>query len=659
MRYQAFRYIGVLLCALLGAVSTRAINIEDYAHEDAFKQPVLSPDGQTLAYSQTIKGDHIVYLLDLNTGKKLGINLESSDKIINRHADFFWSNSERFVCQFKRDYYTVDRDGRNARVTIPYGEVVHNFRDEKNGALLINGYELSQATNMGRFNEFVVLPRPYVHRVNTIDIASIGVGTIASTRAPTVRVVDNPGRVLRWVANAEGQVLAGTEFQGDKFRVVYRASTKTENWQALPGLDWRDPSSSAWGFSKDGATLYVSRIGPDNTWGLYPYDLSSNTLGKIMVGSDRYDIFHPFYNGDSNGVSQNALIYSPKEERLLGVRYNLDTPKTVWLDEGVAGVQAALDQALPKKTNSIVSFSDDLQRMVLLSWSAEDPGTYYLFDRGKVSLEKLFDRRPWVNPEESAEVKRFKFKNRAGVELSGYATLPRGKKPVKLPTLVIAGGNNRSLWEYNGFDQLFAAQGYLVINVNHHGRNGLGESFSTDSGDRSILEMAAADIVDTVNWATKVGLTDPERVAIRGYGGTSGLLALFCAQENPQLFRCAFTNEPTVDLTKQVDRSRLNPWFYQQSVKKLGDPETPEGLAKMKRVSPALNGKPITIPVLVQHEDDSFGREWLYKLTRDWAGNAGSSVTFIHDYDEKFCYQTLAKYWQEGLDFLQQHMPAD
>ncbi|MCP5529079.1 MAG: prolyl oligopeptidase family serine peptidase [Opitutaceae bacterium] len=638
--------------------SARAVNAEDYAHEDAFKHLVLSPDGQTIAYSQTIKGDHIVFLQNLNTGKKTGINLESSDKALYRDAAYFWSTSDRFVCQYGGRYYTMDTDGRNAKMTIPYGGLVHNFRDEKNGALLINGFEMSAGTGLGRMNQFVYLPRPFVHRVNTIEGASIGTGLATAGRSPILRVVDNPGKVLSWVATSEGEVLAGTEFKEDQFRVLYRESTKHENWMALPGLDWSDPSSSALGFSKDGNTLYVSRLSPEGTWALYPYDLNTRTLGKVMVGSPRYDLFHPFARGGTNGVSQNNLIYSPKEERLLGVRYNVDMPKTAWIDPEIAAVQESLDQALPGKINSIVSFSDDLQRMVLLSWSASDPGTFYLFDRQKVSLEKLMVGRPWVNPDESAEVKRFKFKNRDGLELSGYATLPPGKKPVGLPTLIIAGGSNRSLWDYDGFTQMFAAQGYMVLNVNHRTRAGLGDEF-VKAGDKSLLLAAVNDIVDAVDWAVKVGLADPDRIAVRGYAGMSGLLALLSVQENPALFRCGFVNEPLVDLTKHVDHTRLTPWFYQQAVKMLGDPNTPEGMAKLKSASPALNGKAISIPMLVQHKDDIFGAEWVYSLTRDWAHAAGTNVTFIHDYDEKFGYQTLAKYWQEDLDFLQQHMPAD
>lgn len=652
------RISAVLAAVFCIAVSARAVNAEDYAHEDAFTHLVLSPDGQKLAYSQTIKGDHIVYVQDLASGKKFGINLETGNKRFARFASYFWSTSKRFVCQYGRDYYTVDSDGKNAKMTIPYGSLVHNYRDEKTGALLINGYEMSSGDGLGRMNTFVILPRPFVHRVNTIEGSTIGSGLYDQGKSIMIRVVDNPGKVLSWTATSDGKVLAGTEFKEDKFRVIYRPDTKTENWEALPGLDWSDPSSSSLGFSQDGNTLYVSRLSPEGTWAVYPYDLTTRTLGKLMVGSAHYDLFHPFANGGTNGVSQNWIIFSPKEERLLGVRYNVDVPKTVWIDPDIAAAQASLDQTLPGKINSIMSFSDDLKRMVLLSWSASDPGTYYIFDRDKVSLEKVMQRRPWVNPEESAEVKRFKFKNRDGIELSGYATLPPGRKPSKLPTLIIAGGSNRSLWDYDGFDQMFAAQGYLVINVNHRTRAGLGDSF-VKAGDRSLLLAAVNDITDTVDWAVKVGLTDPDRVAIRGYAGMSGLLALLCVQDNPKLFRCGFVNEPLVDLTKQVDRTRLAPWFYQQAVKMLGDPDTPAGLAELKNASPALNGKPIGIPLMVQHKDDIYGAEWIYNLTHDWVETAGSNVTFIHDYDEKFGYQTLAKYWQEDLDFLKQHMPAN
>lgn len=657
MLIPAIRSLAAAAVITAGSIA-RAINIEDYAHEDAFKQPVLSPDGRALAYSQTLKGDHIVFVQDLETGEKFGINLESSDKDISRDAAYFWSTGKRFVCKFGGNYYTVDRDGRNAKMTIPFGGLVHNFRDEKNGALLLTGFEISQATGMGRFASHVYLPRPFVHRVNTIEGSSIGTGLGDQGRSPLLRVVDNPGRVLGWVATSDGQVLAGREFQDDKFRVLYRPSAKRENWTALPGLDWVDASNSPVGFTEDGETLFVSRQGAAGTWALHPYDLRTRTLGEPAVASESYDVFHPFQNGDANGVPQNQLIYSPKEKRLLGVRYTVDMPRMIWLDEGLAQAQAALDQTLPGKINSIVSLSDDLQRMVLLSWSANDPGTYHLFDREKGTLEKLFSRRPWFEAANAAEVKRFKFKGRSGVELAGYATLPPGRKPAKLPTLIVVGGRNRTLWEYDRYNQLLAGRGYLVLNVNHRGRLGLGESF-LQGGEQGALMAAVGDVADAVNWAVQVGLADPQRVAIGGYNGVSGLLALLCVQENPALFRCGFINEPLVDLTKYVDRSRLNPWFYNQAVKMYGDPESSDGLARLQRTSPALNGKPVSIPVLVQHKDDIFGSEWIYNLTRDWAQSAGANVTFSHDYDEKFGYQTLAKYWQEDLNFLQKHMPAD
>lgn len=657
MKTLILPFVAAVLTLFVTA-STQALETIDFAHEDAFKHPVLSPDGQTLAYSQTIKGEFLVFLLDLKTNEKVAVNLESSTKRISRSASYFWSTSKRFVCQYGDRYYTVDRDGRNGQANTPYGGLVHNFRDEKSGALLVNGYEVTVGTGLGRAVEAVVLPRPYVHRVNTIQATRIGSGLYDRGSTHVIRVVDNPGNVLEWVANADGHVLAGTEFKSDQFRVVYRSSEKLERWDSLPGLDWDDPDSKALGFSADGRTLYVSRVSPSGTWGLYPYNLTTKTLGEPAVVSDSYDVFQPFSSGGTNGVSQNTLIYSPKEERLLGVHYNLDTPRTAWMDSELAVVQASLDQTLPGKINTILTFSDNLQRMVLLSWSATDPGTYYLFDREKVSLEKLFSSRPWINPEEAAEVKRFKYKGRSGVELSGYATLPPGRKPSKMPTIVIAGGTNRSLWDYDGFSQFFASRGYMVLNLNHRGRLGLGEAFQRGQS-KPVLFDAAQDIEDGVNWAIKVGLTDPQRVAIHGYGGVSGLLALLIAQERPAIFKCAFVNEPFVDLTKMVDRSRLNPWFYNQAVKAYGDPEKAEDLAGMRAASPALNGKNVTIPLLVQHKDDIWDGNWVYNLTKDWVATAGADVKFIHDYDEEFGYQTLAKYWQEDLEFITRHMPAE
>src|SRR6185312_11323261 len=92
------------------------------------------------------------------------------------------------------------------------------------------------------------------------------------------------------------------------------------------------------------------------------------------------------------------------------------------------------------KINTIVSMGDNLQRLVVLSWAANDPGTYYLFDLGKRQLKPLFQRAPWIKPEQMVDTQSISYPARDGLVIHGYLTLPKGVDPKKLPLVVYPHG---------------------------------------------------------------------------------------------------------------------------------------------------------------------------------------------------------------------------
>jgi hypothetical protein len=62
------------------------------------------------------------------------------------------------------------------------------------------------------------------------------------------------------------------------------------------------------------------------------------------------------------------------------------------------------------------------------------------------------------------------------------------------------------------------------------------------------------------------------------------------------------------------------------------------------------------------HDKLNFKQDWLYNQSRDMADaleKAGTPVVFSDRYFEKYGYLTLAKYMNDTLAFLAEHMPAD
>lgn len=656
-------WIVAALALLSVALNAEPPSAEDIGHEIAFKGLTLSPDGQILAYSETIKGEHRLYLLNLATKEKFGLELLGNNKALAHGSSFFWANNRRFVYSAMGTYTAIDRDGRNARSGIQGGRLLHLFRDEKYGMMLMTGFDIVAGEGMGGIVQRFRPNRPFVQRVNSQGVQGMAVGVHDTfvEKVAGIREVDNPGSVIDWVVDAAGEVRAGKEIKGTRYHVLYRETEKA-GWGSLPGLDWEDPESYPLGFSVDGQTLYVGRISPAGTWAVYPYDLRRQALGEPIIAHAKYDIVHPASGGYRNGVGQQGLIYSPKEKRLLGIRYATEFPGMLWLDEGMAQVQAALDQALPRKINTITSLSDDLQRMVVLSWTAQDPGTYFLFDRSTQQLEKLMASMPWIDPEAMGSVRPVRYKARDGVTINGYITLPPGREPANLPMVVLVDSiQHRSYWGFNPEAQFWATRGYAVLEVNFRGLAGYGDAFN-HAADGKAGAVEPADIADGVRWAIAKKFADPARVAIIGTWTYGAYFALQSLVTEPDLYCCGVDNAGYTDWLKILDRSKLAPDFYELMIERFGDPTQPDAAARISSVAPINHIAKIKAPLLVTFDRNDFRDDWYNNQSRDFVKamkEAGKQVELITDYDEPYGYQTMAKYLNDRLAFVSRYMPAD
>ena len=115
------------------------------------------------------------------------------------------------------------------------------------------------------------------------------------------------------------------------------------------------------------------------------------------------------------------------------------------------------------------------------------------------------------------------FTDPEGVEVHGLLTRPLdAPSGQKAPLLLrIHGGpNGQDAHEFDFARQLFAANGYAVLNINYRGSSGRGEQFQraifADWGNKEVADLLAG--VDSV---VKSGVADPDHLGIGGwsYGG--------------------------------------------------------------------------------------------------------------------------------------------
>lgn len=597
----------ILTTALLlsGAIKLEAAEIlpvETFARLPAISHPVISRDGRTLCYGATVTTasgtvDQAMVFKDLDGKQSYGWDIPANRSL----GRPIWVAEDRVIYGYLA---SVDREGKNYRGLlgpardedlrdqqrlIARGDMFDRFTGDNEGSLLMREYD--EPASYGRYYLFY-LTYPNVVQMN-------------SRTGAFTRIVKNPGKVTNWLADGKGFVRVGIEQDGAMTRILFR-NIENELWHVAAGLDYTKRGPQPIYLSADGATLYLSKVTPEGNWGVYTYDLAKQKMGDLLLSHGRYDILPLNSAVSQDGFALERIVTAPKTREVLGVQFVTDKPRVAWFEPQLAQVQAALDQNFPDKINTIVDLSDNLQRMVVLSWSANDLGMYYLFDLGQRQLKPLFKRAPWIKAEQMGEVKPISYVSRDGLTIHGYLTLPHGADPKKkLPLVVYPHGGPfvRDTYDFNYDVQFLANRGYAVLQMNYRGSPGFGEAFAK-KGMRAMGRGIQDDIEDGTRWAIAQGVADPGRIAIMGWG-FGGYSAAIQSTRSPDLYRCAIDLAGITDWKAFMKyTSEMQPVERQMNADNLGDPVA--DAAELDDISPVNHVDKLRAPMLLVYSKDGY-----------------------------------------------------
>jgi dipeptidyl aminopeptidase/acylaminoacyl peptidase len=391
-----------------------------------------------------------------------------------------------------------------------------------------------------------------------------------------------------------------------KATFIYRENEKMP-WHDLRPQDQARGKIRVLGFDYLNQKLYVSALSPKGRWAIYPFDPATSALGKAVMDDPAYDIapddiLIPAYDG----IALNQQKFSDQKQALVGVYYLTEGPRMRWFDPDFAADQQTIDAALPNTVNLIKSTTTDEKRMLVLAFSDQDPGTYYLFDTVGQTLTRIGPRMSWIKPAQMASMHPIKYKARDGQLIHGYLTLPPGRPQKNLPLVVMPHGGPwvRDVWEFDPLVQMLANRGYAVLQMNYRGSPGYGEAFYRKAR-HEIGRSIQDDIEDGTRWVIKSGLVDPRHIAMVGasYGGYSTLFAL---GHNPDLYRCGISIAGVTDwfaLIKSRSINDENKYAREYWNQQIGDPRNDEDF--LKSISPVNFADKITAPLLIiQGKDD-------------------------------------------------------
>lgn len=278
------------------------------------------------------------------------------------------------------------------------------------------------------------------------------------------------------------------------------------------------------------------------------------------------------------------------------------------------------------------------------------PVAYYFFNRKDKKLTRLFTDNEALDKYKMAERTRFTVRTRDAMKLPVHLYIPAdsdgdgdGYPDNPLPTILfVHGGPWKGVMHWNNWGvtrnfQLLADRGYAVLNVEFRGSGGLGKAF-TDAGDKQWGGKMRLDLVDISRWAQKEGIAQEDKVGIWGYS-YGGYAANAGATLSSGEYACHISMVGVTDLSKYMEnKGNSEVW-----TKRVGDPNTQEGKAILKKASPINYIDKVEAPVLLV----SGGQDTRVPADEQ----SGTFATALADADKDVLY---LDYPEEGHNFTQQ-----
>lgn len=302
-----------------------------------------------------------------------------------------------------------------------------------------------------------------------------------------------------------------------------------------------------------------------------------------------------------NEVDFGSAFFSDITNELIFTSYTGDKNRVYFRDKEYEKDYEKLKVKLPDGEVSLRSSTKD-ENIWLVSVSRDvDPGSVYVFDREKGTVEFLYKSNPKLPSEHLAIMKPVRYEARDGLEIPAYLTLPKGIEHKNLPTVLFVHGGPwaRDYWGYSSIAQFLANRGYAVLQPNFRGSTGYGKTFLNAGNKEWGRGAMQHDLTDAVNWLIENEIADPARVAIAG-GSYGGYVTLAGLAFTPEIYAAGFD---IVGPSNIITLLNSIPPYWAPMKKmfdvRVGDMNDPEERKMLEEQSPLNYAENITKPLFV------------------------------------------------------------
>lgn len=537
------------------------ISVEDFMKNPGDLAYQLSPDGNYISYASSWENRLNVFVKAMGEDSEPVRVTSTKDRDI---ADFFWKDDSIL--------YMKDNGG---------DENFHIYSSSFNGAT---------EKDLTPYPGVSVLPMNLLKNVkdeilvmmNKEDAKVFDVYKLNIKTGETTLVAKNPGSILGWFADSNGEIRMALESDGYEGNVLYR-ETEQDEFKPFIKIEAGDTVTPI-AFSQDNQYIYaLSNKGRDKI-ALVKYDLEGKE--EVILSNPNVDIA--------------GALYSSSKDKLLYSSYITDKVHYKFFDSDFEAVFNKMKEKLGVEESElgINDYNQEMTKFIVSVGSDTLFGKYYYYDSETDTVTQLAELSPWLEQEHMAPMHSISYKSRDGLTIHGYLTLPKNKKAENLPMIVIPHGGpwTRDMWGFNPEVQLLANRGYAVLQMNFRSSTGYGKEF-VDAGNKQWGLKIQDDITDGVQWAIDQGIADPEKIGIYGasFGGYATLAGITFT---PDLYAAAVDY---VGVSNIFTLLETIPPYWEAQLKlfhvRVGHPEKDKEL--LQSVSPVFHVDKIKTPLFV------------------------------------------------------------
>ncbi|MBZ5592922.1 MAG: alpha/beta fold hydrolase [Acidobacteriia bacterium] len=395
----------------------------------------------------------------------------------------------------------------------------------------------------------------------------------------------NTDRITNWVFDLKDQLRLATRSAENGDTEILRVDANGFNQiYSCNVLETCDPVQ----FEKNGKHFYMDT----NKGGV---NLSRLDLVDPETGKEELAESDPLHK-----VDFGHALFSEVSDQMIATVYVDEKQRIYWKDKSFEADYKWLTSKLPGKEISFPSHTRDEQTWLISATSDTEPGETYLFDRKARKLTLQYRVREKLPRQDLARMEPMRYESSDGLEIPAYLTLPKGVPAKNLPMVIFPHGGPwaRDTWGYRSFAQFLANRGYAVLTPNFRGSTGYGKQF-LDKGNLQWGEKMQDDVTWGVKYLVAKGIADPKRVGIMG-GSYGGYATLAGVAFTPDVYAAAVSIVGPSNLITLLDS--IPPYWEagrKTFYKRMGDPTTPDGKARLEKQSPLNSANKIRTPLLV------------------------------------------------------------